>query len=321
MSTTSTGRRWTPPATRSWGVALALLTAVVSGLAIFVNGRGVARFDDATVYTTAKNLVAAVLLAGASLAYRRPELTTAPTAARSHRAGLVLVGVIGGGIPFVLFFEGLARASSAPAAAFIHKTLIVWVALLAVPLLKERFSTPHACAVVLLVAGQAVLVDDWAFDAGAGALMILAATLLWAVEVVVARRLLATVPAADLAVARMSIGGLVLVAFLTVTGRIGDLAGLTASQWAWAAMTGAILAVYVGGWYAALARAQAVDVTAVLVLGAVITAVLSAGIDGLALAPDVPGLALIVAGVAVVAGLAVRRPPPVATPTTVRVRR
>ena len=48
------------------------------------------------------------------------------------------VGVIGGSVPFVLFFEGLARAE-ATQASFIQKTLVIWVALLAVPLLRERF--------------------------------------------------------------------------------------------------------------------------------------------------------------------------------------
>ena len=44
-------------------------------------------------------------------------------------------------------------------------------------------------------------------------------------------------------------------------------------------------------WYAALARAQAVDVTAVLVLAAIVTALLNAGYAGASL--DVLGLSLI----------------------------
>ena len=48
-----------------------------------------------------------------------------------------MIGVIGGSVPFILFFNGLAMAS-APSAAFIHKTLFVWVVLLAVPFLGER---------------------------------------------------------------------------------------------------------------------------------------------------------------------------------------
>jgi len=48
--------------TRRAGVVLALVAAVVSGVAVFINTYGVKAVGDATVYTTAKNLVAALLL-------------------------------------------------------------------------------------------------------------------------------------------------------------------------------------------------------------------------------------------------------------------
>ena len=60
------------------------------------------------------------------------------------RGWLALLGIaaIGGSVPFVLFFEGLSRAD-ATQAAFIHKTLVIWVALIAVPLLGERVGAAH----------------------------------------------------------------------------------------------------------------------------------------------------------------------------------
>ena len=48
--------------TRGVGIALAFATAVVSGVSIFVNAYGVKHFGDATVYTTAKNAIAGILL-------------------------------------------------------------------------------------------------------------------------------------------------------------------------------------------------------------------------------------------------------------------
>ena len=45
----------TTMSTRAIGVALAFVTAVVSGVSIWVNGHAVKHFGDATVYTTAKN--------------------------------------------------------------------------------------------------------------------------------------------------------------------------------------------------------------------------------------------------------------------------
>lgn len=296
--------------TRAVGIALAFATAIVSGVSVFVNGHAVKHFGDATVYTTAKNGVAGILLLALALfavAPPRPDgvqLRTTPSTLR-HWLALVAVAVVGGSVPFVLFFEGLARAE-ATQASFIHKTLVVWVALLAVPLLKERVGPPHLLAVTLLLAGQAWIAGEAGTLAfGAGEAMILVATLLWAVEVVFVKRLLATLAPRTLAAARMGLGTVVLLGWVAVTGKLGVLTGLGAEQWQWVLLTGLLLTAYVATWYAALARAQAVDVTAVLVFGAVVTALLSGAADG---APvDLVGTVLITAGAALAASLAIRR--------------
>jgi drug/metabolite transporter (DMT)-like permease len=138
---------------RRSGVLLAGLTALISGVAVFINGYGVrawAEVSDATTYTTLKNTGAALILL--ALAYvrlvRGGDSPVDRNLVRRHRLGLVVIAVIGGSVPFVLFFEGLARATS-PDAAFIHKTLLVWVAILAVWLLHERIapstSSPSWC--------------------------------------------------------------------------------------------------------------------------------------------------------------------------------
>jgi drug/metabolite transporter (DMT)-like permease len=293
--------------TRATGIALAFVTALISGVAIFVNGHAVKHFGDATVYTTAKNAVAGVLLlalAAPLLGGPRSELPSI----RKHRLGLLAIAVIGGSVPFVLFFEGLARAE-ATQAAFIQKTLVVWVALIAVPLLHERLGWPHLAAIALLVAGQAWLVGDAGTVAfGSGEAMIFAATLLWAVEIIVAKKLLADLDSRLLGMARMTLGTAVLLGWVVVSGRADQLFSLSGDQWSWVLLTGLILAGYVATWFAALARAQAVDVTAVLVFGAVVTAVLSRVADGVAF--DLGGAVLITAGAILVALPARRRVSP-----------
>ncbi len=217
-------------------------------------------------------------------------------------------------MPFLLFFEGLSRASSSQA-AFLHKTLVVWVMVLAVPLLRERVGPLHLAAVGMLVAGQAMMgggVGELGW--GSGEAMILAATVLWAVEVVIAKRLLADLSALTVGTARMTIGVAVLIAYGVVSGGFAGLGSLAPSHWWWIAATGATLTAYVATWYSALARAQAVDVTAVLVFGAVITVGLRAGFDGAAL-PSPAGLALVGAGT-LLALLAARSARPVAEPST-----
>jgi drug/metabolite transporter (DMT)-like permease len=298
---------------RSAGISLAFVTACISGVSIYLNGRAVKHFPDATVYTTAKNLVAGVLLVSFALlaARRTPAAEASAPPTRRQWLALFGVGVVGGSVPFVLFFEGLARAE-ATQASFIQKTLVIWVALLAVPLLKERLRWPHLLAIALLVAGQAWLVGGAgtiAFGEGEG--MILAATLLWAVEVVYVKKLVGPLSPELLAAARMGFGTVILIAWVAVAGKMGALTGLAGEQWGWILLTGLLLTGYVATWYAALARAQAVDVTAVLVFGAVITALLAGAIDGVAV--SVAGTLAIAAGAGIVAFLALRRPEPAAT--------
>lgn len=316
MTTRSRVARSPIPDTRAWGVALALCTALISGVAIFVNSYAVQRFDSPTVYTTAKNLIAAALLGlllfGATRA-GSPEGFTPPTTT-SQRLRLLVVGVIGGGVAFVLFFEGLARASSSDA-AFGHKTLVVWVAVLAVAFLHERIGWPHVLAIVFIIAGQIALTNDLStFPVFSGESLVLGATMLWAIEVVIAKRLLDDLSPLTVGTARLGIGLVVLLGWLAVDGQHGGLVGGDPSQWAWALLTGAILTAYVATWYAALARAQAVDVTAVLVLGAVVTAGLNTAVKGVAIGPDLTGLGLLTLGVVVVA-LGRRQPGEVSTAT------
>jgi len=291
--------------TRTAGLALAGMTAVVSGISVFVNGYGVTHFDDATTYTTAKNLVAAVVIVTLLVGHRpsptserampAPAAPTAPTGGARRVTTLVAIAVIGGSLPFVLFFEGFARASSTDA-AFIHKTMVVWVALAAVLVLRERVGPPHVAAIALILVGYVQLAGGVGLpELGTGELLIFAATLCWSVEVILTRSLLVGgVTPTTVSTARMAGGVALLLGWAIARGALDDLFALTWVQWRWVALTGLLLAAYVISWHHALARAAAVDVTAVLSLGAVLTAVLDTGVRGAAVEPI--GLALLLAG-------------------------
>lgn len=255
--------------TLRWGVLFALATALISGVSIFVNSLAVKQLPDPAVYTTLKNGVAGLILIGFALATVRPA-TVRAVPARSW-GWLAVIGVIGGSLPFLLFFGGLAQAS-APSAAFIHKTLFIWVAILAVPLLGERLGLAQLGALAVLLVGQAMILTPAGVTWGMGETMIAAATLLWAGETIVARRVLRTVPAAVVGAARLAIGLVVLAGYLAVTGSLGTIATLTGAQWGWVLLTGVLLSGYVATWFAALQRAPASLVTAILVLGAPVTA-------------------------------------------------
>ncbi len=282
--------------TRRKGIMLALATACISGFAIFLNGNGVRAFGSPASYTTAKNAVAALaLILIVAATYRAGTRLTKPSGARQW-IGVSSVAVIGGAVPFVLFFEGLARASSTQAAV-VHKSLVIWVALLAVVLLREKLKWPHFLAIGSIVAAQIGLAGGVgnlaALAIDTGVLMILGATLLWSVEVIVAKRLLKTLTPWTLSIARMGGGAVVLLAWSAAQGALGSVVPSTLAQWGWVLLTGLLLAGYVMTWHHALASAQAVDVTAVLVVGVLITAALNGVFKGADVAAQLPSYSLI----------------------------
>jgi drug/metabolite transporter (DMT)-like permease len=261
-----------PAGSIAGGVGLALGAALISGLAVYLNAYAVKQVPDAAVYTTLKNgVAAAILFGGLALGSRLRDLRAV---GRRDWPAILVVGVVGGSVPFILFFSGLAMAS-APSAAFIQKTLFVWVALLAVPILGERLGLAPILAMATLFVGQALVLPPSGIAWGTGETLILAATLLWAVETILVKRLLASIPSGAMAALRMGVGVVVLVGYLAVTGRLPIVAGLGGLQWSWVVLTGLILAAYVATWFGALRRAPASIVTSVLVVGAVVTGLLT----------------------------------------------
>ena len=280
------GRTFTIPVSVDRGIALAVGAALISGLAIYLNGFAVKQLPDAALYTTLKNAVAAVILVVAAIGLGAArDIRSIDT---HGRIGVLLVGVIGGSIPFILFFSGLAQAS-APSAAFIQKTLFVWVALMAVPFLGERLGLAPLIGLVVLLVGQALVLPPDGIRWGSGETMILVATLFWAVETILVKRLLPAIPPSVMAASRMGIGLVVLIGYLAVSGKLGLLAALSQAQIGWVLLTGVILAGYVATWFGALRRAPASVVTSVLVVGAVVTGILSSIAKGTAPSPTVVG--------------------------------
>ena len=96
--------------TRATGIALAFVTAVVSGVAVYVNSRGVAHFGDATVYTTAKNALAGALLLTLALPLLAGPRTSGGRATlpatRGQWLGVVAVACLGGSVPFGVLVQG-----------------------------------------------------------------------------------------------------------------------------------------------------------------------------------------------------------------------
>ena len=303
---------------RAPGVAIAGATALVSGVSVFVNSYGVRAGATPAVYTTAKNLVAVavlsfVALVGWTVRTRRlgaaavnfvttaPEARSVPSTRRWIEClGLAYVGIVGGGLAFVLFFDGLAQSEPTPA-AFWRDTLVLWVAVLAVLVLRERLRWWNLAAIVLVISGEVVVSGGIGqLAANRGEVDVLASSVFWALEVVIARRLLRTRAPATLAVVRMGLGALTLIAYLAASGSLGQLGAMNADQWHWALWTGLLLSTYVATWMSALARARAIDVTSVLASSALITWLLQLVAGTTSVSAGAAGLVLIGAGATLV---------------------
>lgn len=253
---------------RRTGIVLVLTTALISGISIALNAYAVKGFDS-SVFTLAKNAIVAFALAAVVLA-TRIDLRAIP--ARSWLL-LGVVGLIGGALPFLLFFYGLSLVSGA-AAGLIHKTLFVFVGIFAWLFLRERFS-PFALLGAALILSGTVLSIRGSLVFEAAHLFILAATVLWALENVLSKHLTKTLPARLVAFGRMGFGSVFLLLFVLATGKGPLLVSMTPAQYGWIALTSLFLLGYVFTYYEGLARIRVSTAAALLSLGAPITAIIS----------------------------------------------
>lgn len=253
------------------GIYLALITSVVSGFSIFASKIFVAKLDP-IVFTTLKNIFVAVILSFVILNKRH--IQSLLKLNRKDIFRLILIGIIGGGIPFALFFTGLSMTSAATG-AIIHKTLFIWVAILAYFFLKERFGVLQIVGYILIITSAIFIAKINKFSLGAGELMILGATMLWAIENVIAKRTLANVSSELVGWARMTIGSVVLFSVVLFQGKSIAISGLSQEQIISVLIGGILLTTYVLTWYKALSYAPASLVAVILTLSTLVTSSLS----------------------------------------------
>ena len=279
------------------GYNFILMTAIISGFAIFTSGLLVKGINP-SVFTTTKNLFAVFLLA--VLLISAKELRTFVTLPWKHLRKLILVGIVGGSIPFLLFFYGLS-ITSATEAAFIHKIMFIFVAVMAFFLLKERLSRKQAVATIGLLVGVFLLVGA-PTTVDLGAVLIFIATLFWASETIISKHILKELSPNLVAFGRMFFGSLILLMFLAVTGEISTMASLSLEQVAMISLTALFLFGYVFTWYHGLQLIKASEAAAILVLGSVITTLLSYMMGMAITLEQTAGVILIVSSIALMIG-------------------
>ncbi|MFA6410979.1 MAG: DMT family transporter, partial [Candidatus Buchananbacteria bacterium] len=186
------------------GVSLVIITAVISGLANFYNKFAMKILAvDSFQYTTLKNAIVALIISAIVLTpWILPKLKKLT---KKDWLNLAIIGLVGGSVPFLLFFKGLSLTSSV-SASFIHKTLFFWVAILAWPFLREKISKLQFLALGILLLGNVIFESFRGLSWGLPETLILAATLLWAIETVIAKKVLANLDSIVLAWGRMFFG-------------------------------------------------------------------------------------------------------------------
>lgn len=276
------------------GILLVLLTVLISGASNFVNFYAV-QGTNSDAFIAVRNAAVAVLLVPLVFLAGR---TVREPLARKDWLKLGTIGLIGGAIPFLLFFRGLqmAGSSGAATATFGFRTLFLMAAVLGVVFLRERLSPRLALAAVLLLAGNALLLSLTAPIWTDGTAYVLAATALWAAEYTLSKHALRTLPSGTVALGRMGFGGAFLLGYVAVTGQLGAVAALSAAQWQWVGLSAILLVGFVATWYASLKSVDLSVAAAVLVLAFPITwalgFVVSKSTFGLAQAAGVVAIAL-----------------------------
>ena len=274
------------------GFLLVLATAFISGFSIFMNKFGVA-MSDPYLFAGLKNVVVGAFLVGVVLLLNRQ---TIRTLTKKQWGLLLLVGLIGGAIPFLMFFKGLTL-TLAVKAGFIHKSMFLVIAMLSILFLKARPSKLVWLGVTALLIGNILFLNIKPQALNVGDALVFGSVLLWSVEIMLSKRLLSDLPVSIVAGSRMFFGSIFIWAFLLFTGQTVLVSSLTVAQWGWVGITAVLLIGYVTTFYSGLRYVSAVEATSVLALGAPITALLTMifldkSLSGLA----VVGMALIVFG-------------------------
>ncbi len=238
----------------AFGTLLALLTALVSGFAIPVNKIFVSGLDP-VVFTAVRAIFIGALfyfLAGYRNGFRFRGLNRVPW------SWLLAIGIIGGGLGFLLYFSGLELTTSGRA-AFLHKTLPIYVTVFAFLFLRERISKRQSMTLMVMLMGTVLLlfsrIDPAAFwqDPVLGDALVILGTIFWGLENVIAKKAMVREESSlVVSFSRMLFGGAFLFGVALLLGRLDVLLSLTQQQMASILISSGFLFAYILLWYSAI---------------------------------------------------------------------
>lgn len=258
------------------GTFLAFLAAVISGFSIFANKIFIISLDP-LIFTAVRAVIIGFIFLILSLSRSKWKLKDFKKVSWKY---LFAIGIVGGGVAFLLFFSGL-KITTSGRAAFLQKTLPLYVTVLAFLFLKEKISRKQIAALLLMLVGTIAIFsseitpsDLW-MNPMFGDLLVIGATILWAVENVISRKAM-ILGESNFVVsfARMTFGALILFGILLLSGNFYSLVLLSQIQWIYILTSTAILFVYILTYYWSIKHINVSKASSILLVSPVITGTL-----------------------------------------------
>jgi drug/metabolite transporter (DMT)-like permease len=258
------------------GTIFAILAAVISGVSIPLNKSFVVNIDPLVFTSIRLLLIGTIFLI---ISYFRHEKINK----KINIKYLALIAIIGGAFAFLLFFDGL-RLTTSGRAAFLQKTMPIYVVVLAFLFLKERITKKYLYSIFLMLIGTAVIYYSeivpaqlW-LNPSLGDLLVIGATILWALENVLSRKVMIKGESNFIvSFVRMFFGGIILFSIVLLLGKYDLLMSLNSQQVISISVSTIILFGYVLFWYWSLKFINVTKASSLLLLSPVISLLIGNG--------------------------------------------
>jgi len=260
----------------SIGTALAFIAAIISGFAIFANKIFIISIDP-LVFTALRALIIGFMFLVLSLFNNKWSFKGFRKVSWKY---LFAIGIIGGGAAFFLFFSGLKLTTSG-SAAFLQKTLPLYVTIFAFIFLKEKITRKQLLALLAMSTGTIVLSfggiapsNLWT-NPSFGDFLVICATILWGIENVISRKAMISGESNFVvSFARMFFGSLFLFGILLISNNLSSLFTLTQIQWLYILISTTILFGYVLSYYWSIKYINVSKASTILLISPIITMLL-----------------------------------------------
>ncbi|HIG94660.1 MAG: hypothetical protein QT05_C0047G0035 [archaeon GW2011_AR13] len=254
-----------------FGTILILLTAIISGFSIIANKFFVVSIDP-LLFTALRAFFIGLIFFAISFYFSQKHKEKFKKTSWSI---LLLIGIIGGGLAFWLFFSGLSMTLGGRA-AFLHKTLPIYATILAFIFLKEKITKKQLIAMGIMLFGLVLMeLTKISNEIKIGDFLVLSATILWAVENVISKKAMLNKESNWVVTfSRMFFGSLFLFGIIILTGKINLILSLTSQQLIYIGVSGFLLFLYVLTWYWGLKYINLSKASTILLLSPVISLIL-----------------------------------------------